>query len=344
MIMKRRKLYITICVLFCSISLVFSGCSPKDINRVSGNTDSDEFTSFVELDQQSVDSDYEENDSSVVEKSPDGESSNRKYEGKSYCVLNDNMPEFTSKQKRKKKSFEKYSKLDQLGRCGVAFANIGIEIMPTEERQGIGHIKPSGWHTVKYNDLIDGNYLYNRCHLIGYQLAGENANERNLITGTRYLNVEGMLEFENTVATYVQETHNHVLYRVTPDFQKDNLVASGVQIEAWSVEDDGKGICFNVYCYNVQPGITIDYATGESWRKGETDSETEDGSGEKTDGSQEDNSEIYEFIININTKKFHLIDCSSVKDMAEHNMKKCTGTVKEVIQQGYRPCKRCIDK
>lgn len=151
-----------------------------------------------------------------------------------------------------------------MGRCGVAFANICIDIMPTEERGEIGMIKPSGWHTVKY-DVVDGKYLYNRCHLIGYQLAGENANPKNLITGTRYLNVEGMLPFENEVADYVKESNNHVLYRVTPIFESDNLVASGVQMEAYSVEDNGEGICFNVFCYNVQPGIVIDYATGESY-------------------------------------------------------------------------------
>ena len=148
----------------------------------------------------------------------------------------------------------------------MAFANISINTMPTEERGAIGMIKPSGWHTVRYDDLIDGKYLYNRCHLIGYQLAGENANELNLITGTRYLNVEGMLPFENMVADYVEETENHVLYRVTPDFHEEELVARGVWIEAYSLEDNGAGICFNVYIYNVQPGIIINYATGESER------------------------------------------------------------------------------
>ena len=162
--------------------------------------------------------------------------------------------------------FEEYSDLDEYGRCGVAFANICVDIMPTEPRGEIGMIKPSGWHTIRYDDLIDGMYLYNRCHLIGYQLAGENANEKNLITGTRYMNVDGMLPFENAVADYVAETQNHVLYRVTPDFQGNDLVARGVQIEAYSIEDNGAGICFNVYVHNVQPGITIDYSTGESYR------------------------------------------------------------------------------
>lgn len=189
------------------------------------------------------------------------------YSGKAYITLNGNVPTFTDREKAKTTSFESYSRLDSLGRCGVAYANVCQDIMPTEKRGAIGSVRPSGWHTVKYNDLIDGNYLYNRCHLIGYQLAGENANKKNLITGTRYMNVEGMLPFENEVDDYVEETNNHVLYRVTPVYDGNNLVASGVQMEAWSVEDEGRGVCFNVYCYNVQPGIIIDYSTGDS-RKG----------------------------------------------------------------------------
>ena len=188
------------------------------------------------------------------------------YHGSSYITINENMPSF-EEDELTMESFEYYSELDYLGRCGVAYACIGQDIMPTEERGSIGHIRPSGWHTVKYNDLIDGNYLYNRCHLIGYQLAGENANEKNLITGTRQFNVEGMLPFENMVAEYVRETGNHVLYRVTPIFEGTNLVATGVQMEAYSVEDSGQGICFHVFVYNVQDGIVIDYATGESVRE-----------------------------------------------------------------------------
>ena len=179
-----------------------------------------------------------------------------------YVVLNNNQPEF-AEEDFAKDIFEEYSKLDYLGRCGPAFAKVGIETMPTEERGEIGGVKPSGWQTVKY-DIVEGKYLYNRCHLIGYQLTAENANERNLITGTRYMNVQGMLPFENMVAEYIRDTKNHVLYRVTPIFEGDNLVASGVQIEAKSVEDNGKTICFNVYVYNNQPGITIDYSNGES--------------------------------------------------------------------------------
>ena len=179
-----------------------------------------------------------------------------------YVVINDNIPEFAESYYTTE-SFESYSELDSLGRCGVAFANLSKDTMPTEERGEIGSVKPSGWQSVKY-DIVDGKYLYNRCHLIGYQLSGENANEKNLITGTRYMNVDGMLPFENEVADYIEETGNHVLYRVTPIFEGENLVASGVQMEAESVEDRGEGIQFNVYVYNCQPGIEIDYATGES--------------------------------------------------------------------------------
>ena len=187
------------------------------------------------------------------------------YSGEGYVYLNNNIPTFTEEEK-KVESFEHYSSLDNLGRCGVAFASVSKDTMPTEERGSIGSIKPTGWHTVKY-EIVSGGYLYNRCHLIGWQLAGENANKQNLITGTRYMNVEGMLYFENMVDDYLEEDankNNHVLYRVTPIFEGENLVASGVQMEAYSIEDEGKGICFNVYVYNVQPRIEIDYRTGDS--------------------------------------------------------------------------------
>ena len=189
------------------------------------------------------------------------------YSGEAYVEINGNVPYFTDSE-LSTTAYEYYSELDSLGRCGVCVANIGTDIMPTEERGEIGSIKPTGWHTVKYSEIIEGNYLYNRCHLIGFQLAGENDNEKNLITGTRYLNMDGMLPFENMVADYVTETGNHVLYRVTPIFEGDNLVADGVLIEAESVEDNGSGILFNVFCYNIQPGIVIDYATGDSAEDG----------------------------------------------------------------------------
>lgn len=194
------------------------------------------------------------------------------YSGSPYVAINNNVPFFNDSELTTT-AFENYSNLDQLGRCGVAYANVCKDIMPTEERGKIGSVKPSGWHTVKY-DIVSGKYLYNRCHLIGYQLSAENVNTKNLITGTRYLNTEGMLPFENMVADYVKETGNHVLYRVTPMFDGNNLLASGVLMEAKSVEDNGAGILFNVFCYNVQPGITIDYATGDSALDGTTPEQT----------------------------------------------------------------------
>ena len=242
-----------------------------------------------------------------------------------YTVLNDNIPGFASSPLTAV-SFERYSDLDSLGRCGVAEACIGIDIMPTEERGAIGQIKPSGWHTVKY-DIVDGKYLYNRCHLIGFQLSGENANEKNLITGTRYLNVEGMLPFENMVADYVKETENHVVYRVTPLYDGDNLVAKGVQMEAFSVEDKGEGICFNVFVHNIQPGIEIDYATGDSKLIDNDENNTA-------------NSEV-RYILNTKTKKFHLETCSSADEIKADNKSEFKGNREDLIGDGYTPCKNC---
>lgn len=184
------------------------------------------------------------------------------YSNANYVVLNNNEPNFTESDYTTD-SFERYSELDSLGRAKVAYANIGVDLMPTEERGSIGQIKPSGWHLVKY-DIVNGKYLYNRCHLIGFQLTGENANEKNLITCTKQMNTVGMLEFENKVANYIKSTNNHVLYRVTPIYKDDNLLASGVVMEAYSVEDSGEGIKFNIFVYNVQDGIDIDYKTGDS--------------------------------------------------------------------------------
>lgn len=189
------------------------------------------------------------------------------YTDSAWVAINDNIPEFTAEEitYALDNVFETYSELDALGRCGVAYANICQELMPTESRESISSVTPSGWNNQKYDsDLVEGGWIYNRCHLIGFQLAGENANPKNLITGTRYLNIDGMLSFENMIADYVKETDNHVLYRVTPVYDGNNLVASGLQLEGYSVEDRGEAICFNVYSYNVQPGIEIDYATGEN--------------------------------------------------------------------------------
>lgn len=248
------------------------------------------------------------------------------YSGEPYVVVNNNIPFFKDSDLTTE-AFEKYSDLDSLGRCGAAYANVCQEIMPTEKRGAIGMVKPTGWQTVKY-DWVDGKYLYNRCHLIGYQLSGENANEKNLITGTRYLNVDGMLPFENLVADYVHETDHHVLYRVTPVFENSDLVASGVLMEAQSVEDDD--VLFCVYCYNVQPNVTIDYATGESHASEDTNiQETSQSTDEQT------------YIVNENTKKFHLPSCSSVKDMNSGNKREFTGDRQELLDEGYSACKTC---
>ena len=185
------------------------------------------------------------------------------YNGISYCDINNSQPFFTEDEMTVF-SYEYYSPLDELGRCGECMACIGKDIMPTEKRESIGMVKPSGWQLARYDGIIDGKYLFNRCHLIGFQLTGENANECNLITGTRYMNEEGMLPFENMTASYVKKTNNHVMYRVTPIFEGENLLASGVLMEAESVEDRGEGLKFNVFCYNVQPQIYIDYSTGEN--------------------------------------------------------------------------------
>ena len=255
------------------------------------------------------------------------------YTGEPYVEINDNQPEF-EEYELTTVPFEEYSKLDELGRCGEAEACVGEETMPTEDRESISSVEPTGWENEKY-DNVDGGYVYNRCHLIGFQLTGENANEENLITGTRYMNTEGMLPFENMVADYIHETDNHVLYRVTPIFEGEDLVASGVQMEAESVEDDGAGICFNVYVYNVQPQITINYATGENWESEEADDiEISD---IKTGGDE--NGQTY--ILNENTKKFHDPGCSGADDIKKKNKREFTGTRDELIEDGYEPCGRC---
>lgn len=247
------------------------------------------------------------------------------YSGDPYVVVNNNVP-FFPKEDLKAEAFESYGDLDSLGRCTVAYSMVGTETMPTEERGSIGQVKPTGWHAVKY-DNVDGKYLYNRCHLIGYQLTAENANVKNLITGTRYLNVQGMLPFENLTADYIKETGNHVLYRVTPVFEGDNLVASGVLMEGKSAEDDGEAIQFCVYVYNVQPGIIIDYATG--------DSRLDDGTG----GSFQNARKTY--VLNTNSKTFHKPDCGSVGKIKDSNKQTFVGTREEAIKNGYSSCKSC---
>ena len=261
--MKKAKSLFLVALL---ILTLLAGCTNTEpISETPINLTATESAESFEQAQKSVspdnspESDIQQTTTSIM---PFKLSSIPDYNGSPYVAVNGNNPYFTESDYTTV-AFENYSQLDSKGRCGVAFANICLDIMPTEERGNIGSVKPSGWHTVKY-EIVDGKYLYNRCHLIGFQLAGENDNKLNLITGTRYFNVTGMLPFENMIDDYVDETNNHVIYRVTPMYEGDNLVASGVLMEAWSVEDDGEGVCFCVYVPNVQPGVIIDYATGES--------------------------------------------------------------------------------
>ncbi|WP_027430192.1 DNA/RNA non-specific endonuclease [Lachnospira multipara] len=297
------------------------------------------------------------------------------YSGSPYCEINGNCPFFTNEEMTAE-CFESYGELDSLGRCQTCIASIGTDLMPTEKRGNIGNVHPTGWHLVKYAG-IDGNYLYNRCHLIGYQLTGENANTRNLITGTRYLNVDGMLTFENKTADYIESTGNHVMYRVTPIFEGDNLLASGVLMEAKSVEDSGAGLSFCVFCYNVQPGITIDYATGDSSGPeftgsgssnsgSSSSSSSNSSSGSSSSGSSSSksagstynssgsssssassgavaagSSPSSSYVLNTNTKKFHRPSCGSVSTIKDSNRQDYTGQRQDLINQGYEPCKKC---
>lgn len=304
-----NKKFLNILLILIVLLSVLSGCSAGENN----------FFNDLDITAQSA-SDYVNYDLSNI---PD-------YDGKAYVELNGNVPEFSESEKTSSDSFEEYGKLDSLGRCTYAVSCIGKDLMPTEKRGSIGSVKPSGWHISKY-DFVDGKYLYNRCHLIGYQLTAENANERNLITGTRYLNIEGMLPFENDVADYIEITNNHVYYKVTPIFEGNNLVANGVQMQAYSVEDNGQGISFNVYCYNVQPGVAIDYATGDNQAVASSSvrSTSSDVSDKKT------------YIVNTKTKKFHNPDCDGAKKMSSSNKKKYKGTRDSLISNGYSPCQKC---
>ena len=244
------------------------------------------------------------------------------YTGELYVAVNDNQPNFTDSD-RKAEPYEFYSDLDELGRCGYAMACLQQKLMPTEDRTAIGHVKPSGWQSVQY-DFVEGKYLFNRSHLIGFQLAGENDNEKNLITGTRYFNATGMLIFENMVADYLKETGNRVLYRVTPFYEGNDLVAKGVYMEAWSVEDQGEGICFHVFVFNVQPGVIIDYATGES----------------KVD-DEYFNKDAEDYILNTNSKRFHKPSCADAASMKAENRQEVHVSRELLTAQGYKACGSC---
>ena len=279
------------------------------------------------------------------------------FEGNPYVYVNDGEPTFTDEQRAAEPGHEHYGELDELGRCTAAFAVVGPETQPTEKRGSIGEIRPSGWQMAKY-DFVEGKYLFNRCHLLGYQLTGENANPQNLITGTRYLNIQGMRPFENAVADYVDATGNHVLMAVTPIFEGSELVARGVHMMTESVEDGGEGVAFNVFCYNVQPGVVIDYGTGASMLEEDAtplpdvsgaesapDAASE-GAGareasEKGATGSDEGKGVAEYVLNTNSRKFHLPSCSSVGQMSPKNREDVEDTRENLIANGYDPCKRC---
>lgn len=328
---NRKKKHIKGCLIALLLGwiLLLPGCAqpsdtPQDTTAVADDS------SFENGDQTETNIDNNETEDTLGNETSDISSGQSidipGYSGEPYITIDDNIPSFEDSELTTD-SFEDYAALDELGRCGTAYACIGTDLMPTEERESISSVTPTGWVNNEY-DSVDGGYLYNRCHLIGFQLSGENANERNLITGTRYLNIEGMLPFENMVADYVKETGNHVMYRVTPVFEGDNLLASGVELEALSVEDQGEGISFHVYSYNVQPGIEIDYATGENWASTDAKEPSED----VVEGT---------YILNTNSRKFHLPSCSSVGTMSEKNKEEYTGSREKLIEEGYEPCKNC---
>ena len=318
--MRENYKRLTLAILFLVMALILTSC-----DSLTGALSGDQNTSG-----QSVD--YEE----IPE-----------YSGSPYVVLNGNVPVFEIDTA---KASEHYSRLDSLGRCGAAEAVLGKELMPKEDRQDISEVYPSGFENKDYGDLVNGGYLYNRSHLIAFQLAGENANERNLITGTQYMNQMVMTPFENLVADYIKDTGNHVKYRVTPIFEGKNLVASGVTMEAKSVEDDGDAICFNVYCYNVQPGIDIDYRTGDS-RKVSNQGPDKDlhytNAGyyrcKRTaifDG--EVGKEVCRYVLNTNTMKIHDPSCKSIQRIKDYNIEYSNEELEILEKQGYSRCQNCL--
>ena len=303
--MKNMK-RVSLIALLLALSILFSGCSV--IDSILGNEDAP--ISLSEIPE---------------------------FSGDPYIVINGGVPYFTDEEITTE-SYEEYSPLDELGRCGVAMACIGRDLMPkeNEERGEIGHIKPTGWHSVKYN-CVSGGYLYNRCHLIGYQLTAENDNEKNLITGTRFMNWDGMVEFENMVADYIKDTGNHVMYRVTPIFDSYDYVARGVLMEAYSVEDNGEGIQFNVYCYNNQPGVVIDYADGSSYLDGDTPPATDES--DKSEDTVAEGDATY--VLNISSKKIHKPTCSGVSTMKPENKQYTNKTMEELLAENYVRCGTC---
>ena len=340
--MKFTRSIIALLALLMALCLTFTGCDLGDLG-LGGEPDE----TFEKVEQTNKPTDKDDPADKPTEKPTDAPENNEGegndtardpicdllgipyFSGDPWTPINDNKPTFTEEEITTE-GYEFYSELDNLGRCGYVMACVGTEMMPTEDRGDIGSIKPTGWVQKQYDgNLVSGGNLYNRCHLIGFQLTGENANKKNLITGTRYMNIEGMLPFENMIADYVKETGNHVIYRVTPIFSGNNLVCDGVQMEAVSVEDKGDGICFNVFAYNVQPGIMIDYATGKSW--------LDNGNSTSSNGDENE----AEYVLNTNSKKIHRPTCSSVKDMNPDNKKVSNESKETLINKGYSSCKLC---
>ena len=349
----KKKILALFLALVCLVGCL-TGCSVEDFGQEISNSVYDETEPSIETTTPDNDLDpdapvdgkepappVENNGQSDVELEIDNatiktdvELLAKNYTGQPYVAVNGNLPYFTDTEKQMTSAFELYSDLDSLGRVGVAYANLCKELMPNEPRESLSSVTPTAWHNKKY-DFVDAKWVYNRAHIIGFQLAGEQANKLNLMTGTRYFNVQGMLPFENMVADYIRSTKNHVLYRVTPVFVGDNLLAEGVLMEAWSVEDNGDGICFNVFCYNVEPGVEFNYATGENWAS-DTPPIIDNTENEGTT-----NTEMKTYILNTNTKKFHKEDCGSAKTISEKNKEVFTGYRSDLIDDGYSPCGNC---
>ena len=343
-----KKLFFTV---LASISLLFTGCDNSSSSVKETKTTNTTVSSVIVTEGKTSESSNKAVSDTTAAKQTTTTTAEQKktvfeipkYEGKDYIVINNDNPYFEQSEITTK-AYEDYPPLDSLGRCKTCTACLGKELMPTEERGSIGMIKPSGWQLSKY-DFVDGKYLFNRCHLIGFQLAGENANERNLITGTRHMNIGRMLDLENKTASYIKSTGNHVMYRVTPCFEGNNLVATGVLMEGLSVEDNGAGIKFCNFVFNIQPNVNINYADGTnsliSAPTTTTAAQTIKTTTQATQNAQSSQSASRQFILNTNTKKYHELSCSSVKDIKEKNKGTYTGTEEELKNMGYSPCKKC---
>ena len=349
---KTKNIACVLLALLLALSFVFTGCNTEEPSfddefekLIEQSTDKKASASKATQDNTATQKPTENGESgeqsSVAEKDPICELLGiAQYSGTPFAHVNGGVPTF-SDEEITTAGYEFFSELDSLGRCGYVMACVGKEMMPTEERGDIGHIKPTGWVQKKYDSsLVSGGNLYNRCHLIGFQLTGENDNEKNLITGTRYMNWDGMVEFENMIADYVKETGNHVMYRVTPMFYENELVARGVHMEAYSVEDNGEGISFNVYAYNVQPGIVIDYKTGESWLASEGADPADKESVNNGENESANEGEA-KYVLNTSSKKVHIPDCSYAKSISDKNKQEYNGELADILAQGYEKCGTC---